>query len=192
LQEELAARLAEQTNSNLYIVSLFTALLLPPSLIAGIFGMNVVGGIYCALPYRYRVDPTRLEAERQRREFAQCQQAIAETRMDWSALSPILDDLQQPDWGDYYVRLRVKPEVGDLNLNVALVSEDRAAPSNEQARRDREMEETWCAAHQESLKHLAKRGIASESLRAHASGELPVQCVQPEAVQRPRRARLRQ
>ena len=43
LQEELAARLAEQTNSNLYILSLFTALLLPPSLIAGIFGMNVVG-----------------------------------------------------------------------------------------------------------------------------------------------------
>lgn len=43
LQEELAARLAEQTSNNLYILSLFTALLLPPSLIAGIFGMNVVG-----------------------------------------------------------------------------------------------------------------------------------------------------
>lgn len=43
LQEELAARLAEQTSNNLYIVSLFTALLLPPSLIAGIFGMNVAG-----------------------------------------------------------------------------------------------------------------------------------------------------
>jgi len=43
LQEELAARMAEETSSNLYIVSLFTALLLPPSLIAGIFGMNVAG-----------------------------------------------------------------------------------------------------------------------------------------------------
>ncbi len=43
LQEELAARLAEQTNSNLYILSVFTAVLLPPSLIAGIFGMNVMG-----------------------------------------------------------------------------------------------------------------------------------------------------
>ncbi|MBL8251597.1 MAG: hypothetical protein JNK31_08015 [Candidatus Competibacter sp.] len=43
LQEELAARLAEQTNRNLYVLSLFTALLLPPSLIAGIFGMNVAG-----------------------------------------------------------------------------------------------------------------------------------------------------
>ena len=43
LQDELAARIAEQTNHNLYILSFFTALLLPPSLIAGIFGMNVVG-----------------------------------------------------------------------------------------------------------------------------------------------------
>lgn len=43
LQEELAARLAEQTNSNLYLLSVFTAVLLPPSLVAGIFGMNVVG-----------------------------------------------------------------------------------------------------------------------------------------------------
>lgn len=43
LQEELAARVAEHTSNNLYILSLFTALLLPPSLIAGIFGMNVAG-----------------------------------------------------------------------------------------------------------------------------------------------------
>ncbi len=43
LQEELAARLVEQTNTNLYILYLFTALLLPPSLVAGIFGMNVIG-----------------------------------------------------------------------------------------------------------------------------------------------------
>ena len=43
LQEELAARVAEQTNNNLYVLSVFTAMLLPPSLIAGIFGMNVVG-----------------------------------------------------------------------------------------------------------------------------------------------------
>ena len=39
----MAACLAEQTNSNLYILFLFTAILFPPSLIAGIFGMNVVG-----------------------------------------------------------------------------------------------------------------------------------------------------
>jgi zinc transporter len=43
LQEELAARVAEETGNNLYILSLFTALLLPPSLVAGVFGMNVAG-----------------------------------------------------------------------------------------------------------------------------------------------------
>ena len=37
MQEELTARVAEETNKNLYIVSLFTALLLPPTLITGIF-----------------------------------------------------------------------------------------------------------------------------------------------------------
>jgi hypothetical protein len=72
--------------------------------------------------------------------------------------------IQQPDWGDYYVRLRVKPDAGDLNLNVVRVSADRAAPSNEQARRDREMEEQWCAAHRELLHQLEQRGIANQPL----------------------------
>ena len=99
--------------------------------------------------------------------------------------------IQQPDWGDYYVRLRVKPDAGDLNLNVVRVSADRIAPSNEQARRDREMEEHWCAAYRELLQRLEQRGIASQPLRAHAPGELPVQCVQPDAVQHARRAQVR-
>ncbi|MCB1765315.1 MAG: hypothetical protein KDJ22_04515 [Candidatus Competibacteraceae bacterium] len=100
--------------------------------------------------------------------------------------------IQQPDWGDYYVRLRVKPEAGDLNLNVVRVSEDRATASNEQARRDQEMEAAWCAAHQELLQRLEEQGIASQPLRAHAPGELPVPCVQPDAVQRPSRVQRRQ
>jgi zinc transporter len=41
LQDELSVRLAEQTNRQLRILSILTALLLPPSLIAGLFGMNV-------------------------------------------------------------------------------------------------------------------------------------------------------
>ncbi|MFZ1830357.1 MAG: hypothetical protein WAW42_16690, partial [Candidatus Competibacteraceae bacterium] len=99
--------------------------------------------------------------------------------------------IQQPDWGDYYVRLRVKPEAGDLNLNVVRVSEEHASTSNEQARRDQEMEATWCAAHRELLQRLAEQGIASQSLRAHAPGEFPVQCIQPDAVQRPSRVQRR-
>lgn len=43
LQEELAARLAENTGRNLYVLSILTAVLLPMTLITGIFGMNVAG-----------------------------------------------------------------------------------------------------------------------------------------------------
>jgi zinc transporter len=43
LQEELAARLAENTGRNLYVLSLLTAVLLPMTLVTGIFGMNVAG-----------------------------------------------------------------------------------------------------------------------------------------------------
>ncbi|MBN8995478.1 MAG: hypothetical protein J0H94_09635 [Rhizobiales bacterium] len=41
LQDELGVRLAEQTNRQLRILSVLTALFLPPTLITGLFGMNV-------------------------------------------------------------------------------------------------------------------------------------------------------
>lgn len=41
LQEEIAARMAEETNRNLYVLSVVTAVFLPMTLITGIFGMNV-------------------------------------------------------------------------------------------------------------------------------------------------------
>lgn len=41
LQEELASRVAEDTNRNLYVISVLTAVFLPMTLITGIFGMNV-------------------------------------------------------------------------------------------------------------------------------------------------------
>jgi zinc transporter len=43
LQEEMAARIAEATNRNLYLLSIATVTLLPITLITGIFGMNVGG-----------------------------------------------------------------------------------------------------------------------------------------------------
>jgi len=43
LQEEITIKLAEETNRHLHVLSVLTALLLPPSLVAGIFGMNVEG-----------------------------------------------------------------------------------------------------------------------------------------------------
>ena len=43
LQDEVAARLAEETNRSLRALSIMTALLLPGSLVAGVFGMNTHG-----------------------------------------------------------------------------------------------------------------------------------------------------
>jgi zinc transporter len=43
LQDEIATRLATETNRHLHALSILTALLLPPSLVFGIFGMNVGG-----------------------------------------------------------------------------------------------------------------------------------------------------
>jgi zinc transporter len=41
LQEEIGAKLAAETNRHLYALSLVTVFLLPPTLVAGVFGMNV-------------------------------------------------------------------------------------------------------------------------------------------------------
>jgi Mg2+ and Co2+ transporter CorA len=46
LREELTAREAQRTNQNLYILSVMTALMLPPTLIAGLFGMNTSGLLF--------------------------------------------------------------------------------------------------------------------------------------------------
>jgi Mg2+ and Co2+ transporter CorA len=41
LQDEIAARLAAETNRHLFALSVVTVILLPPTLVSGIFGMNV-------------------------------------------------------------------------------------------------------------------------------------------------------
>jgi len=43
LQEEIASRLNEATNRNLYVLSIVTTALLPITLVTGVFGMNVGG-----------------------------------------------------------------------------------------------------------------------------------------------------
>ena len=43
LQEELSSRVAENTGRNLYALSILTAVLLPMTLVTGVFGMNVAG-----------------------------------------------------------------------------------------------------------------------------------------------------
>lgn len=43
LQDEVNAKVAAQTNRNLYILSMLTAFFLPPTLVTGLFGMNTKG-----------------------------------------------------------------------------------------------------------------------------------------------------
>jgi zinc transporter len=43
LQEELLLKIEEQGNDNLRVLSILTALLLPPTLVTGVFGMNLKG-----------------------------------------------------------------------------------------------------------------------------------------------------
>jgi zinc transporter len=43
LQEELHLQIEEQGNDSLRVLSVLTALLLPPTLVTGIFGMNTKG-----------------------------------------------------------------------------------------------------------------------------------------------------
>jgi len=43
LQEEITALTAEETNRHLYVLSILTTLVLPPTLVTGIFGMNTKG-----------------------------------------------------------------------------------------------------------------------------------------------------
>jgi zinc transporter len=43
LQEEIASQLSEQMNRNLMALSILTALLMPATLVSGVFGMNVAG-----------------------------------------------------------------------------------------------------------------------------------------------------
>ena len=43
LQEEITALTAEETNRHLHVLAILTTLFLPPTLITGMFGMNVKG-----------------------------------------------------------------------------------------------------------------------------------------------------
>jgi zinc transporter len=43
LQDEVSSKLTSRTNSHLYVLTILTTLLLPPTLVTGIFGMNTKG-----------------------------------------------------------------------------------------------------------------------------------------------------
>ena len=51
--DEIDAKLAAETNRQLYILSALTALFLPPTLVAGLFGMNVKGIWFADEPWAF-------------------------------------------------------------------------------------------------------------------------------------------
>lgn len=85
---------------------------------------------------------------------------------------------QRPEWGDYFVRLRVDPRRNALNFNVVragTVGEDRAGE-------DMRAEERWCSAFPKLFDTLKARGIPIAVTRLLQAGEAPVQVVDAAAL----------
>lgn len=80
---------------------------------------------------------------------------------------------QRPEWGDYFVRLRIDPKRGAMNFNVV-----RAGAVGEDRRQeDMLAEERWCAAHPKLFETLKARGIPITVTRMLQASEAPVQMV---------------
>lgn len=80
---------------------------------------------------------------------------------------------QRPEWGDYFVRLRIDPKRNAMNFNVVragTVGEDRK-------QEDMLAEERWCAAFPKLFDTLKARGIPITVTRLLQAGEAPVQVV---------------
>ncbi len=80
---------------------------------------------------------------------------------------------QRPEWGDYFVRLRVDPKRNGMNFNVV-----RAGTVGEDRRHeDMLAEERWCSAFPQLFDTLKARGIPITIARLLQAGEVPVQVV---------------
>jgi len=127
--------------------------------------------------------------ENRKRELAG--EIVADTLADLGyEVEPIAETLfvqggvahfQRAEWGDYYVRMRVDPAAGSINVNMVRVDEQAAADAATR-RRDEEMESAWCAGLPKLLEELSARGVDVRKVRAVDPGALPVQLVKPEAV----------
>lgn len=80
---------------------------------------------------------------------------------------------QRPEWGDYFVRLRIDPKRSSMNFNVV-----RAGTSGEDRKHeDMLAEERWCSAFPKLFETLKARGIPINVTRLLQAGEAPVQVV---------------
>jgi hypothetical protein len=80
---------------------------------------------------------------------------------------------QRPEWGDYFIRLRIDPKRKAMNFNVV-----RAGTAGEDRKReDMLAEERWCGEFPKLFETLKARGIPIEVTRLLQAGEAPVQVV---------------
>lgn len=80
---------------------------------------------------------------------------------------------QRPEWGDYFVRLRIDPQRQAMNFNVVRAG----TTSDERRREDMLAEERWCSAFPKLFETLQARGIPIAVTRLLQAGEAPVQVV---------------
>jgi hypothetical protein len=80
---------------------------------------------------------------------------------------------QRPEWGDYFVRLRIDPKRQAMNFNVV-----RAGTTGEdRAQEDMRAEERWCSEFPKIFETLKARGIPIAVTRLLQAGEAPIQVV---------------
>lgn len=89
---------------------------------------------------------------------------------------------QKPEWGDYFVRLRIDPQRSAINFNVVRAG----AAGEDRAREDMLAEERWCSEFPQLFETLKARGIPIAVTRLLQAGEAPVQVV--DAASLPARA----
>lgn len=85
---------------------------------------------------------------------------------------------QRPEWGDYFIRLRIDPKRNAMNFNVVragTVGEDRK-------QEDMRAEERWCSEFPKLFDTLKARGIPITVTRLLQAGEAPVQVVDAESL----------
>jgi hypothetical protein len=80
---------------------------------------------------------------------------------------------QRPDWGDYFIRLRIDPKRQAMNFNVVRTG----TTGEDRAREDMLAEERWCSEFPRLFETLKARGIPINVTRLLQAGEAPVQVV---------------
>ena len=80
---------------------------------------------------------------------------------------------QRPEWGDYFIRLRIDPRRNAMNFNVVRTGE----AGEDRRHEDMRAEERWCSAFPRLFETLKARGIPINVTRLLQAGEAPVQVV---------------